>query len=140
MERGASLESRDRWGNVPLDDAIRSRSAEIIQLLQNKSITPAVRDTDSDSEVRIPLLTAAPAGGRAIELADSSRAGKTTAGVREFLRLAALGDVNGVQVNDLVDCALDCIALFRVICASGEQLSLTVASELLASRRGSSIC
>jgi hypothetical protein len=89
------LESRDRWGNVPLDDAIRSRSAEIIQLLQAKSITPASRDSDSDSEVRIPLLTAA----AAVAPTDATRAGKTTAGVREFLRLAALGDVSGVQVR-----------------------------------------
>lgn len=96
VEHGASTASRDRWGNLPVDDAIRSHNLEIVQLLQSKSVSPAVHDNDSDSEVRIPLLTSAPSGGHR-DAADSSRSSKSSAGIRELLRLAALGDVSGVQ-------------------------------------------
>jgi ankyrin repeat protein len=97
VERGAYPASRDRWGNLPLDDAIRSRNMDIVQLLQSKIGAPAVRDNDSDSEVRIPLLSPAVSGGHHGDASDTSRTSKTTAGVRELLRLAALGDVSGVQ-------------------------------------------
>lgn len=97
VENGASTASRDRWGNLPVDDAIRSRNMEIVQLLQSKNVSPAVRDNDPDSEVRIPLLTPASSGAHHGVAAESSRSSKTTAGVRELLRLAALGDVSGVQ-------------------------------------------
>jgi Amt family ammonium transporter len=97
MEHGASTTSRDRWGNLPLDDAARSRNTEIVQILQSKIVSPAVRDNDSDSEVRIPLLAPATVGDVDRQSTESSRSSKTTAGVRELLRLAALGDVSGVQ-------------------------------------------
>ena len=97
VEHGASTASRDRWDNLPIDDALRSRNMEIVQLLQTKSISPAVRDNDSDSEVRIPLLTPKSMEGQSAAPNETVRSSKTTAGVRELLRLAALGDANGVQ-------------------------------------------
>jgi Amt family ammonium transporter len=97
VESGASTDARDRWGNLPLDDAVRCRNMEIVQLLQSKCITPAVRDNDSDSESSIPLLTSVSFPSPSIQSTEASRTTKTTAGIREFLRLAALGDIQGVQ-------------------------------------------